>query len=69
MGLTSVSSSDDDIRDVSNSTSTTSWSTQTQSACACTEREPGSTLVKYGAGPFILKTTGNLIKVSKGGSN
>jgi len=35
----------------------------------CTEREQGSTLVKHGAGSFILKTTGNLIQISKGGSN
>lgn len=40
-GLTSVSSSDDDIRDVSIITSNTNWSTQSSQRITSAERETG----------------------------
>jgi len=59
MGLTSVSSYDDDIRDVSNSKSNTNWSTQAQLASA--KREEGLTLVKHEENQFIYITENNKI--------
>lgn len=68
MGLTSVSSSDDDFRYVSNTVLLAGPFKRSQQI-TCAEREQESTPVKHGAGPFIHKSTDNLLKVSKGGSN
>ena len=63
-GLTSGSSSDDDIRDVSDSMGHTGWSTQTQS-----EKHTPKEKRVNGAGRFVHKTSYVKNKISKEESN
>ena len=65
-GLTSVSSSDDDIRDVSNSKSNNQLvhsNTVSKLQVLEEKQKRASILVKHGASPLIHKTKRNKLKI------